>query len=115
MSKKIRKGDKVIVMAGNFSGQTGTVLRKNGEKVVVQGVNMRKKHVKRSQQNPQGNILTLERPVHISNLKLCVGDDKPVKLKVKTDKKGERELVYHEGKKEVTYRSIKKPAANAGS
>ena len=47
--KKIRKGDKVVGIAGNYRGQSGTVLSCNGDKVIVQGLNVRKKHVKPSQ------------------------------------------------------------------
>ena len=45
-TNKIRKGDKVDVRSGNYRGMTGTVLRVLGDKVVVQGLNIRKKHVK---------------------------------------------------------------------
>jgi large subunit ribosomal protein L24 len=107
-SKKIRKGDKVIAIAGNYRGQTGTVLHCSGDKVIVQGLNIRKKHVKPTQQNQRGGIIELEKPIHISNLKVCTADEKPVKLKVRTDKKGERQLVYQEGSQEVLHRSLKK-------
>lgn len=75
--KKIRKGDKVVAIAGNDRGQTGTVLSVLGEKVVVQGINVRKKHVKRSQANQAGGIIEMEKPIHISNVKLCGQNDKP--------------------------------------
>jgi len=107
-SKKIRKGDKVIVLAGNDRGQTGHVLRVLGEKVVIQGINIRKKHVKKSQANPQGGIVELEKPVHSSNVSVCTDDNKPVKLKVRFNSKGERELFYKLDGKEVLYRAVKK-------
>jgi len=107
-SKKIRKGDKVVAIAGNYRGQTGTVLSCRGDKVVVQGLNIRKKHVKPTQQNQRGGILELEKPIHISNLKVCVEGDTPVKLKIRTNKEGERQLVYRIDGKEVLHRSIKK-------
>lgn len=106
MNKKIRKGDKVVAIAGNYRGQFGTVMSRDGDKVVVQGLNLRKKHVKRSQQNPRGGIVELEKPIHISNLKVCV-DDVPVKLRIRTNKKGEREFFYKDGEKEVLYRSVR--------
>ncbi len=108
-TKKIRKGDKVFVIAGNYKGQTGTVLRCMGDKIVVQGINFKKKHVKPTQQNPKGNILTIEAPIHVSNVKLCVGE-KPVKVKVQSDEKGNRTLCYVDNGKDVQYRTIKKPA-----
>lgn len=107
-SKKIRKGDKVIAIAGNDRGKTGTVLSCSGEKVLVQGINVRKKHVKPSQQNQRGGIIEIEKPVHVSNLKVCTADETPVKLKVRVTKKGERELVYTSKDKEVLHRSLKK-------
>ena len=107
-SKKIRKGDKVIAIAGNNRGKTGTVLSCSGENVLVQGLNVRKKHVKPSQQNQRGGIITMEKPIHVSNLKVCTADETPVKLKVRETKNGERELVYTDNDKQVLHRSLKK-------
>jgi len=106
--KKIRTGDKVVAIAGNNRGLTGTVLSKQGDKVIVQGLNVRKKHVKPTQDNQKGGIVELEKPIHVSNLKVVSADDKPLKLKVHAKKSGERELVFKEGSKNVVYRSIKK-------
>lgn len=108
VSKKIRKGDTVIAIAGNYSGQSGTVLSLRGDSAVVQGLNVRKRHVRRTQQTPQGGVLELERAIHLSNLQLCVEDDIPVKVKVKLDQSGERCLCYKKDGVEVTYRSLKK-------
>lgn len=105
-SKKIRKGDTVIAVAGNHAGQTGNVMAVHGEKVIVQGLNVRKKAVKKSQMKPEGGFLEIESPIHVSNLRVCV-DGKPVKLKVKNDQ-GTRSLYYMNEGKEVTYRTIKK-------
>ena len=107
-SKKIRKGDKVIAIAGNNRGQSGTVLSCSGDKVLVQGINMRKKHVKPSQQNQKGGILEIEKPLHISNVRVCSKNDVPVKLKVREAKNGERELVYNDNGSDVLHRSLKK-------
>lgn len=68
---------------------------------------MRKKHVKPSEANRQGGIIELESPIHISNLKAYI-DNKAVKLKVRSTKDGERQLVYNDGDQEVLYRSLKK-------
>lgn len=108
-TKKVRKGDKVLVLAGNNRGQTGTVLSCRGDKVVIQGLNMRKKHIKRTQEAPKGRIVEIEKPIHVSNVKVCVEGDTGAKLKVRTDKHGQRQLVYSKGDKEVVYRSVKKP------
>lgn len=106
-SKKIRKGDKVIAISGNDRGQAGTVLRVMGDKVVVQGLNVRKRHM-RKQGNQPGRIMELEKPIHISNVKLCVKDDQAVKLHVRTNNEGERELYYKIDGQDVLYRSVKK-------
>jgi len=107
-SKKIRTGDTVVAIAGNYKGQTGTVLSVVADKAVVQGLNVRKKHVKKSEQMPEGGIIQIEKPLHISNLKVCVDGDKGVKLKIRAGSNGERELYYVDGENEVTYRSLKK-------
>jgi large subunit ribosomal protein L24 len=74
MQKKlnIKKGDTVMVIAGNFKGQQGRVLeiiRKN-DRAIVEGVNMLSKHTKATQDAPQGGIIKREGPIHISNLML---------------------------------------------
>ena len=68
---KIKKGDKVVVLSGEDKGKTGEVVKampKEG-KVVVQGVNLVKRHQKPSQTNP-GGIVTKEAPLHVSNVAL---------------------------------------------
>lgn len=69
---KIKKGDKVMVIAGKDKGITGDVLAVYPEthKVVVEGVHILKKHVKPSQVNPDGGILSQEAPIDISNVAL---------------------------------------------
>jgi len=109
ISRKIRRDDKVVVVAGNCKGQTGSVLRFMGDdRVLVQGVNLRKKHVRPTQENPQGNIIDIERPVHISNVQVCDDEGRPVRLKVKVDENGEKHLYYKKGGEEVIHRSLKK-------
>lgn len=106
-SKKMRKGDKVVAIAGNYKGMTGTVLSCLGERVIVQGLNVRKRHMKK-QGNQKGQIVQLEKPIHISNLKVCAENDQPVKLHVRSNAEGERELFYKNGDKETLYRAVKK-------
>jgi len=110
-TKKIRKGDNVLVVAGESKGKAGVVLSRMGEKAIVQGVNIRKKHLKRTQQTP-GRIVEIERPVHISNLRICIENDAPVKLKVRTNKDGDRQFIYQNNGQEVVYRSVKKPSSS---
>lgn len=103
--KRIRKNDKVLVMSGNSRGKMGNVLRVNNDKVVIQGVNVRKKTVKPTRTS-KGGIIELEMPIHISNVRVCADGDKPVKLRVKENAKGQRVLYYKEGSKEVEYRTL---------
>ena len=69
---KINKGDQVIVIAGNDKGKTGNVLEvdRSKNRVLVEGVNLRWKHERRSEQKPQGERAHREFPVHASNVML---------------------------------------------
>ncbi len=69
---KIKTGDEVVVLAGKDKGQKGKVLKivKAKDRVIVEGVNIVKKHVKPSAENPQGGIEEKEAPIHISNVAL---------------------------------------------
>ena len=72
----VNSGDQVIVITGNSKGRTGTVLevRRHENRVVVEGVNMRTKHQKPTQQNPKGDRVQLECPIHASNVMLVDPD-----------------------------------------
>jgi large subunit ribosomal protein L24 len=67
---RIKKGDNVVVIAGKYKGQKGRVLRAYPKKqrVLVENVNMIKKHTRPSQQNQQGGIVEKEAPIHVSNV-----------------------------------------------
>jgi large subunit ribosomal protein L24 len=69
---KIHKNDNVMVIAGNDRGKSGKVLKvfPSDLKVIVEGINIRKRHTKPSQKNPQGGILEKEAPIHVSNVML---------------------------------------------
>lgn len=66
----VKKGDKVMVISGKDKGKTGVILAAfpKQERVLVEGVNIVKKHSKPSQVNPQGGIISQEAPVHVSNV-----------------------------------------------
>ncbi len=68
----IRKNDMVAVVAGKDKGKQGKVLKVDAKnmKLKVEGVNVAKKHVKPSQQNPQGGVVQKELPIHYSNVML---------------------------------------------
>lgn len=68
---KIRLGDEVLVIAGKDKGKSGKVIKtlKSKDKVVVEGINIVKKHVKPNNQNDKGGIFDIENPIHVSNVK----------------------------------------------
>ena len=71
MASKIRKGDDVIVLAGKDKGKRGTVLRVLEDRVVVENINLARKHVKPNpNRGEQGGIVDKEMPLHISNVAL---------------------------------------------
>jgi large subunit ribosomal protein L24 len=82
MPRHIRKGDIVIVTAGNDKGATGEVLRvlTKEDRVVVQGVNIRTRHMRPSAQRPQGGLIRKEMPIHVSNVSPVV-DGKPTRVR----------------------------------
>jgi large subunit ribosomal protein L24 len=108
MSKWIKKGDRVLVIAGNEKGKTGEVLSRGEERVLIQGVNIRKKHLKRTQETQGGRIVEMEVPIHISNVSLCDKDGNRLKLKVKQEKNGERQLMHKKGSEGTVHRAVKK-------
>ena len=67
---RVKKNDRVLILAGNYEGKQGKVLKvfPRDSKVIVEGVNFIKRHTRPSQQNPQGGIVEKEAPVHISNV-----------------------------------------------
>ena len=88
---KIKSGDTVKVIAGDHKGSEGKVLKvlKDKNRAIVEGVNMVKKHMKPSAQNPQGGIVEKEASIHTSNLSLMTskGDLTRVGYKMEGDKK----------------------------
>jgi large subunit ribosomal protein L24 len=89
---KIKKGDSVVVIAGKDKGKTGTVSHTlpRTEQVIVEGVNIATKHQKNRRMRSQGQIIEVERPVHVSNVALAV-DGKPTRVGYTvTDGKKER-------------------------
>ena len=70
MAAKIKKGDRVVLLAGKDKGREGQVLKvfPKEERVLVEGLNMVQRHTKASQADPQGGIKNKEAPVHVSNV-----------------------------------------------
>ena len=92
----IVKGDRVRVIRGNFRDMEGPVLRvmPAKERVVVEGVNMRKRHEKPSEANPEGGIVTFEAPVHVSNVMLVdPAGGQASRIRVRTEADGAKERI----------------------
>jgi large subunit ribosomal protein L24 len=104
----LKKDDKVLVIAGNDKGKMGVVLACGEDKLLVQGINIKKKHVKRRSENTKSEIIDIETPIHVSNVVPCTPDGKKVKLKSKETSSGEKQLYYMEDGKEVVYRTLRK-------
>jgi large subunit ribosomal protein L24 len=105
MRKKlhIKKGDTVMVIAGDSKGQQGRVLVVDNEKekILVEGVNMVKKHTRPTNKTPKGGILEKEAPIHISNLKVIDASGKPTRVGRKIDEKTKKTVRYSKKTGEV--------------
>src|SRR4030088_193070 len=90
----VKKGDQVEVISGNFRGSSGRILAvfPGKQRVVVEGVRIIKKHLRKSQDNPSGKIAEREGPIHISNVRL-------VEAETKIDKKAKKKPAKKEEKK----------------
>jgi len=101
--KKIRKDDTVVVLAGDDKGKTGVVLSVDGDRIIVQGLNLKTHYVKRDQQRgEEGGLKKQEGAIHASNLALY--DDKskkPVKIGIKVLPEGKKIRYNKRTKKEV--------------
>ena len=86
---KVKVGDNVKVLAGKDKGKEGKVLYtlRKKDRVVVEGVNIVKKHMKPSRMNETGGIVEVEHPIHVSNVKVLTTDKKVKETKKETTKK----------------------------
>lgn len=88
---KLKTGDKVMVIAGANKGKEGKIIAVLGDKVVVEGVNVRKKHLKPKYNGGNGEIREVEAPIHISNVMLIdPKTKKPSRIKFEFDKDGKK-------------------------
>jgi large subunit ribosomal protein L24 len=91
MAAKIKKGDRVVVLAGKDKGRQGNVLKvlPKDERVVVEGLNMVQRHTRPTQTDPQGGIKNKEAAIHISNVAIVDSKGKPTRVgfRVEGDKK----------------------------
>lgn len=95
---KVKKGDKVQVITGSYKGTIADVTKvfPKEDRVIVEGVNMVKKHLKPTQENPDGGILEKEAPIHVSNVMAYDAKAKKasrISFEFKEDKKGNKEKV----------------------
>jgi large subunit ribosomal protein L24 len=95
-ASRIVKGDRVRVIRGNFRDMEGPVLNviQAKERVVVEGVNMRKRHERPTEANPEGGIITFEAPIHVSNVMLVdPAGGEPSRIRVRTEPGGAKERI----------------------
>ena len=88
---KIKKGDMVQIISGNDKGKSGRVIKvfTGKDRVIVEGVNIVKKHSRPTQENPQGGILEKELSVHVSNTMYLSGNN-PTRIGIKRAKEGNK-------------------------
>ncbi|MBK7214116.1 MAG: 50S ribosomal protein L24 [Bacteroidales bacterium] len=89
MKLHIRKGDNVMVVAGDSKGKSGKVLEVDTEKyrAIVENVNLATKHTKPNAKNPKGGLVKQEMPIHISNLMVVDSTGKPTRVGRQIDSK----------------------------
>ena len=88
---KLKTGNKVGEIAGDNKGKEGKITKGLDEKVIVEGVNICKKHLKPKNNNGTGEIVEVERPIHKSNVMIIdAKTKKPTKIKMDFDKDGKK-------------------------
>ena len=103
-SMNIKKGDTVRVLSGKDKGKEGQVVRSipSKQRVVVEKVNMVKKAMRPTQQNPQGGIITIEAPIHVSNVMLiCPECKQPTRVNHRRDENGRKVRVCKKCGKDI--------------
>ena len=100
----IKKGDNVIVLAGEDKGKTGKVLKMliDKHRAIVEGINIVSKSAKPSAKNPQGGIIKVEAPIHISNLSLIdPKTQKPTRIGIKVNEDGKKVRISKKSGEEI--------------
>jgi large subunit ribosomal protein L24 len=110
MALHVKKGDMVQIIAGDHKGSTGRILRvdPDKQKVIVQGQNIAKKHVRPSRRNPQGGRIGVEQPIHISNvLPVNPKSSKGSRVRYRLDEDGSKKRVAADGTEIGTVKKAK--------
>lgn len=95
----LKVGDKVIVIAGKDRGKEGKIIAKKGDKVIVEGVNIVKKHVKPNGQDQVGGIVEKEALIHVSNVMMIDPETKTrTRIAHKVDKNGKKVRISSKSK-----------------
>jgi large subunit ribosomal protein L24 len=97
---KIMKGDRVRVIRGNYRDMEGSVLEvlPDEDRVRVEGVNLRKRHTRPSQSDPEGGIISMVAPIHISNVMLIdPASEKPTRVRMRVEDDGTKERISVKG------------------
>ena len=95
MAARIRKGDRVVVIAGKDKGRTGEVIRviPAEDRAVIRGINVARRHQRQTARD-QGGIVTKEMPIHLSNIAIAApSDGKPTKVGFRLNKDGVKQRV----------------------
>jgi len=93
MGRRLKKDDVIVVIAGRDKGSRGRILKVIPEtgRVLVEGVNVVKRHTRPTPQSPEGGIIEKEMPIHESNVMLLdTKEDKPTRVRFETDDEGEK-------------------------
>lgn len=101
---RLKKGDTVIVRTGKYKGQTGkiTAVHPADNKVTVEGVNIVKKHIKPTRQQPQGGIVEVTKPIWVSKVAIIdPTSKKATRIGYKVDAKGEKTRIAKKSGKEI--------------
>ena len=90
MKFKIKRDSEVVVISGEHKGKKGKVLKvlRDSQRVLVEGVNVRKKCLKKSQENPKGGMIEAEMPIHYSNVMLVGAKAAGAKKGIERSKEG---------------------------
>ncbi|HVV67289.1 MAG TPA: 50S ribosomal protein L24 [Candidatus Saccharimonadales bacterium] len=101
---RLKKGDTVVVRSGKYKGQTGkvTATHPRENKVTVENINVVKKHVKPNQQNPQGAIVEITKPIWVSKVSVIdPTSKKPTRIGYKVNTDGTKARIYKSSGKEM--------------